>query len=116
MNRFDWFPSGPQLFFTLRNNDRPSGATQATIPIQFLMRSDFVAGFDDALETIHATGCQLPILSLAHYLPPVTSGNQHDIDMLYFIGRTIDLVPSLALNDPDMDPIAVARLTPSTQL
>lgn len=108
---FDWFPAGRTLFFAPRQNDRPDGAMVATIPIQYFIRNDFVSVFDTAISRIHSTGCQLPILSLPKYLPPPNPNNQQDVDvdMLYYLGRTFDLVPSAALIDPDTDPIAVAR-------
>lgn len=115
---FGWFPSGTTLFFATRSNDRPPGSMAPAIPIQYFMRSDFVSIFDTAINVIHGTGCQLPILSPPRYLPHTNSTYQQEIevDMLYYLGRTFDVVPSAALIDPDTDPVAVARVAPAVDL
>ena len=114
----DWFPAGPTLFFATRPNDRPAGAMVSAIPVQYVIRSDFVSVFDTAINRIHATGCQVPILSLPKYLPLANPTYQQDVDvdMLYYLGRTFDVVPAAALIDPDTDPLAVARVAPATDL
>ncbi|MGE5337770.1 MAG: hypothetical protein ACM3PU_08070 [Gemmatimonadota bacterium] len=103
-------PTGPMLYDAMRANDRPAGAAQATIPVQFRVRNDFAPAFDAALKTIHDAGCMLPILSTAPVLPPATSGAAPPADLLPFLGRTLDLMPTSALADPDADALAVARL------
>ena len=37
-------PTAPVLFDVQRANDRPSGPTQASVPVQFAIRSDFAPG------------------------------------------------------------------------
>ncbi len=103
-------PTGPVLYDVMRANDRPAGAAQPTIPVQFRIRNDFAPAFDAALKTIHDAGCMLPILSAAPDLPPATSGAAPPADLLPFLGRTLDLMPTAALADPDADALAVARL------
>ena len=103
-------PSGQVLFDVSRVNDRPAGPGQAAIPTQFRVRTDFAPGLDAALKTIHDAGCTLPIQSTALGLPPAGPGAGQPTDVLRYLGRTLDLVPSTALNDPDKDPLAVARL------
>ena len=111
-------PSGLVLFDVQRANDRPPGASQASIPVQFSMRNDFAQAFDAALKTIHDAGCVLPILSAPRALPPASPGIDPPADLLPFLSRTLDLMPSAALNDPDADPLAVARIdgTPNLEV
>ena len=104
-----WIATEPSLFFTTRANDRPEGALQAAIPVQFTMRSDFASAFDTALQTIHERGCQLPLLSSMRALPSFQGGTPPASELLSYIGRTLDLVPSAALVDPDTDPLVLAH-------
>jgi hypothetical protein len=107
-----WLPSAPVLFFGNRDNDRPTeGGQQAAIALQFSMRSDFVLAFDAALKAIHDRGGRLPILTPVRTLPPATTATPPPDDLLVFVGRTLHLVPSVALAGPDTDVLAVARLT-----
>ena len=106
-----WFPTAPVLFYMSRANDRPAGAQQAAIPVAFSVRSDFASALDAALKEIHDRGGALPILTPNRSLPQAVSGSTPPTDLLRFIGRTLDVVPSSALFDPDNDPLALARLT-----
>lgn len=104
-----WFSSTLPLSFRTHGNDRPGEAElQAPIPVTFSMRSDFLGPFVDALKTLHAHGCRLPLLALPPVLPQ--GNNMLELDMLKYIGRSIVLMPTTSLRDPDTDPIAVARL------
>ena len=102
-------PTGAPLFSVQRANDRPAGPSQASIPVQFSIRNDFAAALDAALKTIHDAGCALPVLSVTNALPPVLAGGAQPADLLPFLGRTLDLMPTAALTDPDADPLAVAH-------
>ena len=102
-------PTGPVLFDVQRANDRPDGPSQPTIPVQFSIRKDFAAAFDAMLKTIHDAGCALPIFSAPRALPPVSPGTNLPDDLLPFLGRSLDLMPTVALIDPDADALAVAR-------
>ena len=105
-----WFPSMPLVYYASHANDRPgNGPAQAPIPVYFAMRADFLKSFADALEAIHRHGCTLPLLSTARNLPAAMGTEPPPSDLLAFIGRALDIVPSVALLDPDMDPLAVAR-------
>jgi len=104
-----WSVGGPVLFNVTRMNDRPSGAQQATISLQYSIRSDFASAFDTAMQEIHDRGCQLPILSPVRSLPSANGTTPPPSDLLRYLGRTLDLVPSAALNDPDADALALAR-------
>ncbi len=103
-------PSAPVLYDEQRTNDRPAGPAQASVPVQFSMRNDFAPAFDAGLKVIHAAGCALPILSPAHGLPAAGHGIAPPADLLVFLGRTLNLMPTAALNDPDADPLAVAHV------
>jgi hypothetical protein len=103
-------PTGQVLYDAMRANDRPAGAAQASIPVQFRVRNDFAPALDAALRTIHDAGCMVPILSAPPALPPAGAGVQPPGDLLPFLGRTLDLMPTAALVDPDADALAVARL------
>ncbi|MDD5199092.1 MAG: hypothetical protein PHC88_04755 [Terrimicrobiaceae bacterium] len=109
-------PSAPVLYDVQRANDRPAGAAQPTIPVQFSIRNDFAAAFDAALKTIHDAGCALPILGSPHPLPPAGPGATPPADLLPFLGRALDLMPTAALVDPDADPLALAQATGTTKL
>jgi hypothetical protein len=109
-------PTAPLLYDVQRANDRPAGAAQATIPVQFSVRNDFAVVFDAALKTIHDAGCTLPILSLSRALPLAAVGVTPPADLLPFLGRTLDLMPTSALVDPDTDPLALAQVTGTTKL
>jgi hypothetical protein len=103
-------PSSPLLYDAQRTNDRPAGPAQASIPVQFAIRNDFAPAFDGALKIIHDAGCALPILSPPRGLPAAGPGVVPPTDLLSFLGRTLDLMPTAALIDPDADPLAVAHV------
>ncbi len=109
-------PTAPLLYDVQRTNDRPPGGFQATIPVQFSMRNDFALAFDAALKTIHDAGCTLPIFSVSRSLPAAGLGVTPPADLLPFLGRTLDLMPTVALNDPDADPLALAQKSGTTIL
>src|SRR5438477_7955363 len=109
-----WLPTAPPLQFVQRPNDRPAGPGQAAIAVSYLIRSDFADAFAAAVQTIHDRGCALPVQPRRLLLPDTTSTPSAD-DMLAAVGRTLDLVPSAALNDPDSDPLAVGRRAGTTE-
>jgi hypothetical protein len=90
-------------------NDRPAGAAQPTIPLTFYVRSDFVTPTNAALTFLHQRGCTLPLASAAPRLPAGMPGATPPADALPFLGRTLDVVASTALNDPATDPIALVK-------
>ena len=106
-----WAPPRPVLFFVSRRNDRgaPGDDQAAAIPVQFSVRNDFAPALDDALKEIHELGCQLPVLSGPRALPPAEGVAPAAADLLRYLGRTLELVPSAALRDPDADMLALAR-------
>jgi hypothetical protein len=103
-----WLPTAPPLSFVQRPNDRPAGPQQAAIPVSYAIRSDFADAFAAAVLTIHDRGCAVPVQPRRLLLPDAASTPSAD-EMLVAAGRTLDLVPSAALADPDADPIVVGR-------
>jgi hypothetical protein len=103
-----WLPTAPPLAFVQQPNDRPAGPRQSAIAVSYSIRSDFAAAFTTAKQRIHDRGCMLPVQPRPLLLPAVGSSPSAD-EMLAAIGRTLDLVPSAALYDPDADPIVVGR-------
>jgi hypothetical protein len=104
-----WEATLPALYLVARQNDRPEGASQPSIPVQFLVRSDFAPALDTALASIHDQGCNLPILFASRPLPPASPSAAPPDDLLPYIGRVLEIVPAAALNDPTTDPIAVGE-------
>lgn len=104
-----WEPTLPGLYFATRANDRPPGDIQAAIPVTFSIRNDFAAPLDAALKTVHDMGGTLPLLTPVRALP-AANGSPPPADVLPFLGRTLQIVPSAALKDPATDPIAVGKL------
>ncbi len=100
----------PPLSFISRAQARPEGPQQATFPLSFTMRSDFVAAFDTAIETITARGGSMPVLSGQRLLPlagaPVPSDGDAQLDL---IGRLLVLSPTAALRDVTSDPLSLSR-------
>jgi len=114
-------PTVPHLFDVVRENDRPEGPMQATIPLHVSIRQDFAAAFDAARAALHEAGCAFPLLSVSvPALPPagpgVTPGTPaFPTDLLLYLGRVLRLMPTAALRDPDLDPLALAREDGSTE-
>jgi hypothetical protein len=107
----DFLPeSGPILYFAEFANDRPGASVdQAAIPVSISVRSDFLAALRAARDAVHARGCALPLQNLPRLLPSYIGTQPTARDLLRTIGRTIEIMPSSALRDPDIDPLAVAR-------
>ena len=100
-------------------NDRPQGPAQASIPPTLTVRADFHAPLLQALATIRASGCALPLRSPRPQLPatqPGASATSLDHEAaLAALGRVLEVFPGTLLVDPPSDPVAIARLeTPAT--
>ena len=102
-------PVLPPLYFVTRGNDR-SGPSATATPVSFSVRNDFAAAFDQAIDTIHDVGAGLPVLAASRPLPPFTLTATLPTDLLPYLGRTLELVPSAALVDPTTDPLAVGQI------
>jgi hypothetical protein len=80
-----------------------------------LVRSDFVSGVQAAQNTIHGYGATLPLTSPSVInLPPGGTGTTPPSNILFYLGRTLQIAPSAALINPSADPVALVRLTGTT--
>jgi IPT/TIG domain len=105
-----WVSNDQPLAFVTLANDRPAGPAQPTISLTFLVRSDFSGAFQAALNAFHQQGCALPISGQpAVTLPPAMPGALPPVDVLPYLGRTIDLAPAAALTNPQIDALALVR-------
>lgn len=103
-------PGHPLAMINLAN-DRPAGSGQPTIPLIFSIRSDFRDAIKAALASIHSQGGTLPLLSTAPTLPAPSPSFTPPQDWLPVIGRELSVLPTVALNDPTSDPVALASKT-----
>ena len=101
-----WEPTLPPLYLAARPNDRPAPVA-AAVPVTFMIRNDFMAPLDAALAWVHERGAVLPILSTSAPLPPASVAPATPDDLLPYLGRVLQIVPSAALANPATDPIAV---------
>jgi hypothetical protein len=105
-----WLETTTPLSMVSLANDRPAGAAQASIPINFLVRSDLVGALQAALKTLHATGATLPFASPPVItLPPGGPGTTPPTNILYYLGRTLMVAPQAALLAAATDPVALIR-------
>jgi hypothetical protein len=102
-------PVLPPLYYASVPNDRPLGPAQAATPVSISVRSDFLASITAAVAGLHALGATLPVLAANRPLPPVVLGIPAPTDLLLYLGRVLELVPSAALVDPAADPLAVGQ-------
>lgn len=99
----------PPLNFAQRAQVRPEGPAQATLPLSFSMRSDFIGAFDQALASIAEAGAALPVLSPLRVLPALGSALPAAGAQLDLIGRSLLLAPTAALSDPATDALSFSR-------
>lgn len=105
-----WIDGTMPLSMVSLVNDRPAGPAQPSIPVNFLVRSDFVSAVQGALKTLHATGATLPFTGPPVItLPPGSAGASLPSNTLYYLGRTLTVAPQAALVAPATDPIALIR-------
>jgi hypothetical protein len=108
-----WTPTIPLSMVPI-TNDRPAGPAQASIPLTFWVRSDFATPTNAALTFLHQRGCTLPLATQSPRLPAGSAGATPPADALPFLGRTLDVVATTALDNPATDPIALVRPQGST--
>jgi hypothetical protein len=102
--------AGPPLAFVGLANDRPPGPAQATLPLSVPVRSDFLPALGAAIAVLHANGATLPLTSPpAIVLPPGGPGVIPPTDILFYLGRTLNLAPAAALATPAIDPLTLVR-------
>jgi hypothetical protein len=104
-----WVSIKPLLALVSMPNDRPDCTAQASIPLTFSVRSDFLNYLKEALKSLHDQGCVLPLIAWALPLPQAVPGVEEPVDFLPYLGRTLDIVPASALRDPVTDPVALGR-------
>ncbi|MFA3916407.1 hypothetical protein [Ruegeria hyattellae] len=100
----------PPLSFVTRAQVRPVGPQQASFPLDFSLRSDFIEAFDTALVGIAARGGAMPVQSALRNLP--LAGGMAPADgpaQIDLIGRLLRLAPTAALRDPAVDPLSITR-------
>jgi hypothetical protein len=93
-------------------NDRPDGPARAGIPATVDVRADLVAPLQQALGSLRAQGCAVPLRSTRPSLPvtgALPSGAARDTALLAVLGRRLTVWPAAVLADPAVDPLAVAR-------
>jgi hypothetical protein len=109
-----WITNTLPLAMVAIPNDRPAVAAQAAFPLTVLVRSDFVASVQRALNVLHSYGAMLPLVSPpVIQLPPGGTGATIPGPVLFYLGRTLMIAPSAALIDPSSDPVALIAPTGS---
>jgi hypothetical protein len=101
-------PVGHPLSLIAVINDRPAGGVQASIPLNWLVRSDFYSGAIAALRALHKQGAMLPLMTSNTSLPAASATYTPPSDWLPYLGREIQVYPPAALADPTSDPVALA--------
>ena len=105
-----WVNTTMPLAMVTLPNDRPVGAAQPSIPLNFLVRSDFSQALQAALKTLHATGATLPFSGPPVLtLPPAVPGAPMPANVLTYLGRTLSLATTAALLAPATDPLTLIR-------
>ena len=109
-----WLGAPTPLSMVSLQNDRPAGTAQVSIPVNVLVRSDFVSAVQSAVKTLHGFGATLPLTGPSVLvLPPGGAGAAAPSNILAYLGRTLMIAPQAALVAPTTDPIALVRLTNS---
>lgn len=105
-----WLTAAQPLSLVPITNDRPPGAAQPSLPLTFSVRSDFLAGLQNALDYLHQRGASLPVMAPTMVtLPAAQQGATPPTDPLPYLGRTIDLAGTAALAAPATDPLGLVR-------
>jgi hypothetical protein len=96
-------------------NDRPAGAAQPSIPTNVSIRSDFVSSVQAAVKALHGQGATLPMTGPSVLtLPAGGPGATMPANVLFYLGRTLNLAPQAALAVPGTDPLALIRASGTT--
>jgi hypothetical protein len=105
-----WISNVQPLAMTDVTNDRPAGPAQPTIPLVFLVRTDFVGAVKAAIAGVHHYGATVPFASPpVIQLPSAAPGAVPPTDVLKYLGRELNLAPAAALTAPATDPLAIVR-------
>jgi len=101
-------PPGPPLVMVTEPNDQPTVASLAMlVPLTFQVRSDFAPALMNQIAALHPASI-LPLYAPPVLLPAATPGATAPTDWLPYIGREMQVMPTLALNNPATDPIVLA--------
>ncbi len=104
-----WLNPTTQLSFMSLTNDRPEGPAQPTIPLTIPVRSDFLAGVQEALGVVHEQGALVPFMAGPTALPVAQANVLAPSDPLPYLGRVLQLAGTAALSEPSTDALALAR-------
>jgi hypothetical protein len=104
-----WLNPTTTLSFISLTNDRPEGPAQAAIPLSVPVRSDFFAGVQAALGTLHEQGCLVPFMAGPSALPSSQTNVAAPSDPLPYLGRVLQLAGVAALSEPSTDALALVR-------
>lgn len=105
-----WISNVQPLAMADITNDRPAGPAQPTIPLFFLVRSDFAGAVKAAIGGVHHYGATVPFASPpVIQLPSAAPGAVPPANVLKYLGRELDLAPAAALVAPATDPLAIVR-------
>jgi hypothetical protein len=96
----------PALALTALANDRPAGDAGATVPATVTLRSDLAPALTAVLDSLHAAGGLLPLLTPAA-LPP--AGTTVPFDLLTYLGRAALVAPTAATVAPATDPVVLGH-------
>jgi hypothetical protein len=103
-----WLSTTTPLSMVTLPNDRPAGPAQPSIPLNFLVRSDFSLALQAALQTLHSTGATLPFSGPPVLTLPIAApGATMPANILTYLGRTLTLSTAAALLAPATDPLAL---------
>lgn len=98
---------GPDLGFTKLDNLRVTDAAMAAAPAEIELRTDFAGPLKTALDGLRVRGFELPLLNPRVPLPATDAAVPDAMGMMALLGRSLRLVPSLALTDPTVDGLLV---------
>lgn len=101
--------STPPMRFTTFANDVPPGPEGTTVAPTVAVRSDLAAPVQAAIATLHTEGGLLPLWSPPTALPPGPGGPVTAPDPMPYLGRALWVAPTVAMVDPDTDPIVLGR-------
>jgi hypothetical protein len=110
-----WISNTQPLAMVSVTNDRPAGPAQPSLPLTFLVRSDFVNALKSAIATVHQYGATIPFAGCpVLQLPLGAPGATPPVDILKYLGRELSLAPAAALVNPQTDPLALLRPSGTT--
>ena len=98
----------PPMRLTSIPNQRPDGVAGAAVPLAVQVRQDLAPTLVAALSDLKAAGGSLPLWSPPSALPPRGSPARSPLP---FLGREIEVAPSVVGIDAEHDPVVLGRTT-----